>query len=112
MQQPKNLLLFIVLSMIVVFGWSALQNHFWPPPKKKKPVPVEEQVQDVVKIERSEFSLVAPTTDKGWAATEWWWQAQVGAAAAQQIPTAPGVANACALVGQLAAIDGSGKVSR
>lgn len=39
MQQPKNLVLFFLLSFAVFVGWTALQNRIWPPPKKVPPPP-------------------------------------------------------------------------
>src|SRR6266404_8718944 len=32
--QQKNLVVFIVLCIVILVGWSWLQNQLWPPPKK------------------------------------------------------------------------------
>jgi len=34
-QQHKNLLLFVVLSLLILVGWTAIQNTLWPPPPRK-----------------------------------------------------------------------------
>ena len=33
--QQKNLIVFIVLCILILVGWGALQNAIWPPPQKK-----------------------------------------------------------------------------
>src|SRR5262249_34508096 len=39
MQKQKNLILFLVISAVILFGWFAVQNWLWPnkPPEKKQP---------------------------------------------------------------------------
>lgn len=41
MQQPKNLLLFIVLTVLILVGWHQLSVRLWPPRSRPTPPPEE-----------------------------------------------------------------------
>lgn len=42
--QQKNLLLFVVLTALILFGWTSLSRLLWPPPPPKLPKPSNTEV--------------------------------------------------------------------